>query len=49
VDGKFVFEVGGKDKTQKQIEFVENGFVAADDIEFGFQNRIPLWLFGFLY
>jgi predicted AAA+ superfamily ATPase len=49
VDGKFVFEVGGKDKTQKQFEFVENGFVAADDIEFGFQNRIPLWLFGFLY
>lgn len=49
VDGKFVFEVGGKDKTQKQIEFIENGFVAADDIEFGFQNRIPLWLFGFLY
>nr|MBP7511174.1 AAA family ATPase [Bacteroidia bacterium] len=49
VDGKFVFEVGGKDKTQKQIEFARNGFVAADDIEFGFQNRIPLWLFGFLY
>jgi predicted AAA+ superfamily ATPase len=49
VDGKFVFEVGGKDKTQKQIKFARNGFVAADDIEFGFQNRIPLWLFGFLY
>jgi hypothetical protein len=26
-----------------------NSFVAADDIEIGFGNKIPLWLFGFLY
>jgi hypothetical protein len=23
--------------------------IAADDIEIGFQEKIPLWLFGFLY
>jgi uncharacterized protein len=49
VDGQYVFEVGGKDKTHKQIGMATNAFVAADDIEFGFQQKIPLWLFGFLY
>ena len=28
---------------------IENSFVAADEIEVGFGNKIPLWLFGFLY
>ncbi|PWA09929.1 ATP-binding protein [Flavobacterium laiguense] len=49
VDEKYVFEIGGKDKSKKQIEGVENSFIASDDIEYGFQNKIPLWLFGFLY
>ena len=49
VDNKYIIEVGGKDKSFKQIEGIENAFVAADDIEFGFGNKIPLWLFGFLY
>jgi hypothetical protein len=42
-------EIGGKTKTRKQIKSIENAFVAADDIEFGSSNKIPLWLFGFLY
>jgi hypothetical protein len=39
---------GGKDKSRKQIEGIENSFIAADDIEYGFQNKIPLWLFDFV-
>ncbi len=49
INEKYVFEIGGKDKSRKQIEGIENDFIAADDIEYGFQNKIPLWLFGFLY
>jgi predicted AAA+ superfamily ATPase len=49
VDGKYLFEIGGKRKRYKQIEDQPNSFVVADDIEIGFGNKIPLWLFGFLY
>jgi predicted AAA+ superfamily ATPase len=49
VDGKYLFEVGGKDKTQKQIAGINDSFIVADNIEFGVNNKIPLWLFGFLY
>ncbi len=49
VNNKFVFEVGGKNKTQKQISGVVNGYLALDDIIVGYKNAIPLWLFGFLY
>ena len=28
---------------------IPDSFIAADDIETGFGNKIPLWLFGFLY
>ena len=49
VDNRYLFEIGGKNKTKKQIAHVENAFVVNDGIEIGFQNSIPLWLFGFLY
>jgi predicted AAA+ superfamily ATPase len=49
VDDKYTFEIGGKDKSFKQIKDIENSFVVADEIEIGFGNKIPLWLFGFLY
>ncbi len=49
VDQKYIFEIGGKDKSKKQIATIENSFIAADDIEYGFQNKIPLYLFGFIY
>jgi len=49
VDDKYTFEIGGKNKSFKQIKDIENSFVVADDIEIGFGNKIPLWLFGFLY
>ncbi|MCF6213519.1 MAG: AAA family ATPase [Flavobacteriaceae bacterium] len=49
VDDHYIFEIGGKAKTNKQIAGIENAFIASDDIEFGYENKIPLWLFGFLY
>lgn len=49
VDGRYLFEVGGARKGFSQIKDLPDSFVAADDIEFGFGNKIPLWLFGFLY
>ncbi len=49
VDGRYLFEVGGARKGFDQIKDIPDSFVAADDIEFGLGNKIPLWLFGFLY
>lgn len=49
VDDKYTFEIGGKNKGFEQVKNIENSFVVADDIEVGFGNKIPLWLFGFLY
>lgn len=49
VDGQFTFEIGSKGKGHKQIKTVANSYVVADDILYASQNKIPLWLFGFLY
>ena len=49
VDKTYSFEIGGKDKSGKQINNLKNAFIVSDDIEYGYQNKIPLWLFGFLY
>lgn len=49
VDETYSFEIGGKDKSGKQIKSLENAYIVSDDIEYGYQNKIPLWLFGFLY
>lgn len=49
VDGRYLFEIGGKGKGFAQIRNIPDSFVVADEIEFGFENKIPLWLFGFLY
>ncbi len=49
VDNRYVFEIGGKNKTGKQITNITNSFLALDNIEIGNRNEIPLWLIGFLY
>ena len=49
VDQRFRFEVGGRKKRFSQIKDIPDSFVADDDIDIGFGNKIPLWLFGFLY
>lgn len=45
----YTFEIGGKNKQQKQIEKDGKSFVVMDDIEFGYLNVIPLWAFGLNY
>ncbi|GHV17566.1 ATPase AAA [Spirochaetia bacterium] len=59
VDGKYLIEVGGKRKTRRQLKDADAqaelagadsaAWVAADDIEYGYDKKIPLWLFGFMY
>ena len=49
VNDKYTFEVGGKNKSFKQIKDMPNSYVVADDIEVGHGNKIPLWLFGMMY
>ncbi|MBE0491806.1 MAG: ATP-binding protein [Sulfurospirillum sp.] len=49
LDDKYTFEIGGKDKNIKQIKNLEDAYIVADDIEIGIDNKIPLWLFGFIY
>ncbi len=49
ISNQYTVEIGGKNKSFEQIKDIKNSFVVADDIEMGFANKIPLWLFGFLY
>ncbi len=49
IDEKYSFEIGGKDKSQKQLAGLKNPFVAKDNIEIGMGNQVPLWMFGLLY
>lgn len=46
-DKNDTFETGGKNKLKKQIADMENAYLAIDNIEIGFGNIIPIWLFGF--
>ena len=49
IDGKYTFEVGGSAKDGRQTAEVSNAWIAADDVEHAIGNKLPLWLFGFLY
>ena len=49
IDEKYTFEIGGKGKTFKQTGGVQLSYIVTDDTEMGGGNKIPLWLFGFLY
>jgi predicted AAA+ superfamily ATPase len=49
IDGKYHFEIGGKNKSTIQVRNLEYAYLALDGLTIGFQNEIPLWLFGFLY
>lgn len=46
---KWTFEVYGKSKGFSQMAGLPNSFVVTDDTAVGHGNKIPLWLFGFLY
>jgi hypothetical protein len=49
IDEKYLIEVGGKNKKFNQIKDIPDSYIVADNIEVGFGNKIPLWLFGMLY
>jgi len=49
VNGRYTFEIGGKNKDFSQIKDIKNSFLGVDNTEIGVGNKIPLWLFGFLY
>lgn len=45
-----IFEVGGKNKTWKQLAaYKGKKILVKDNLLLGFKNEIPLYLFGFLY
>jgi predicted AAA+ superfamily ATPase len=48
IEGR-VFEVGGRKKDFRQLKGIDLAYVVSDDIEIGYLNRIPLWLFGMMY
>ena len=48
VDGK-TFEIGGKNKSKRQLAEASDGYVVKDDIEYPYLRTLPLWTFGFLY
>ncbi len=49
IDHHYTIEVGGRSKDGKQIAGVAGGFIASADEEYVLGNKIPLWLFGFMY
>ena len=50
INGQYTIEVGGKSKTSKQLSNIISAyFIAIDDMEIGFRNKIPLWMFGLMY
>jgi len=49
VNGEYTFEIGGAKKGKKQIADIADSWIVSDDIEYGLDRKIPLWIFGFLY
>jgi predicted AAA+ superfamily ATPase len=49
IDNMYTFEVGGRSKTKKQIKEIQKSFIVSADMEIGTGDKIPLWLFGFIY
>ena len=49
IDGKYTIEVGGADKDYEQIADLPNSYILADDMEFPYGHKLPLWIIGFLY
>jgi len=45
---RYLFEVGWANKTNKQIKWIKNSFVIADDILIWEDNKIPMWLLGLI-
>ncbi|CAA6802885.1 MAG: ATPase component BioM of energizing module of biotin ECF transporter [uncultured Campylobacterales bacterium] len=46
--GDYIFEIGGKNKSFKQIKDISNSFAVIDTDYSLQQSKIPLWLFGLI-
>lgn len=49
VEKRYLLEIGGHKKSFEQIANLPDSFLVLDDIEVGIGNKIPMWLFGFIY
>ncbi|MDO8366050.1 MAG: AAA family ATPase, partial [Saprospiraceae bacterium] len=49
VDERWLFEIGGVNKTHQQIADLPESFVVRDGLEFPVGKSLPLWMFGCLY
>ena len=49
MDGKYHFEIGGKDKGFNQIADLLDSYIFADDIETPIGPKLPLWMLFFLH
>lgn len=49
VNNRYTFELGGKDKSGKQLTEIKNAWIVKDDMEYPVGGELPLWMFGFLY
>lgn len=49
IDHELTFEIGGKSKEGKQVAKEPAAYIAADNIEYPLDNKLPLWLFGLMY
>jgi predicted AAA+ superfamily ATPase len=48
VDGEYHFEVGGKNKSNKQVK-EDKTWIVKDNLEYPVGKSLPLWAFGMLY
>lgn len=46
---RYLYDQIRKNKDFEQIKDLPDSYIAADGIETVHRNKIPLWLFGFLY
>lgn len=49
VDGRWTFEVGGRDKSFAQIADLPDSYILADSIEYPVGKKLPLWMAGLIY
>lgn len=47
--GVLSFEVGGRNKSSRQLKGLEKAYIVKDDLEVGAGNQLPLWTFGMTY
>lgn len=49
IDGRYTFEIGGRNKNFSQIAGLKDSYIFADDWDMPDGAKLPLWMLGFLY